>query len=332
MTTRFFPVAKAALHCVHRGDSIPPCLLRQRPAAGVPSTVGVGLLLVVGLAIAGCKLVDAPQPSMRSQLACRQLTQQGLNAMDEGQWDEAADYLERAVQTCPVDVEAREHYAEALWKQGDYEQALAQLNAALQLSPGSPELLLQAAQCHFRRGQDEWAIRLVEAALDANPHLADAWALRGQLMKSAHRPAEALAAFQRALSYDPQRKQWLLEVAELYRQMNRPQQALANLQTLSDLYPPGQEPAQVLDLLGLAYAALGRYDEAIETYALALRRGGEQADVLFHQAEALWLAGRVGEAETSLRRALALHPQHEPSRQLLARIQSHVPANAPLMR
>ena len=49
------------------------------------------------------------------------------------------------------------------------------------------------------------------------------------------------------------------------------------LQTLAETYSPGEEPGHVLDQLGAAYAAVGRYDDAVEVKRGAIDDGGAAA-------------------------------------------------------
>jgi tetratricopeptide (TPR) repeat protein len=90
---------------------------------------------------------------------------------------------------------------------------------------------------------------------------------------------------------------------------------------LDDTYSPGEAPGQVLYLMGLAYVALGRYDDGAESLAAAVTRGKPTPEMLYRLGEAELLAGRPAEAADAARRALALQPRHEPSRSLLQRIE-----------
>jgi len=287
---------------------------------------------VLGFLCSGCQMMGPRTASMGEQVACRQLTQQGLTALEAENWPAAAEYLEQAVDTCPVDPDARRHYAQALWHDGDHQAALAQLEEALRLAPEDPLALVGAARCRLELQQFELARRLAAEALDLDPQLAEAWAVRGYVLKQQGRASEALGDFQRALQYEPSRRDWRFEVAELYRQMNRPQQALANLESLLDLYPPGEAPPKVLDLIGLAYAALGRYDEALQSYAIAIKRGGPLSAVCYHRAEALWHLGRLPEAQEALHQTLAMEPSHAAGQALLARIQQANGQSSPTLR
>jgi tetratricopeptide (TPR) repeat protein len=141
-------------------------------------------------------------------------------------------------------------------------------------------------------------------------------------MLDAGRYGRALADYQRAAGLAPNDPTIQLEIAEIYRRLNQPGRALAALDSALEKYPPEEEPQRVLYLRGLAYAALGRYEDAIESYSTACIRAAPTADILYRLAEAESLAGRAVRAAEVAREALALDPNHHPSRDLLGRLRS----------
>lgn len=278
-------------------------------------------LAVMIATLTGCQLTQRFGPVPKSLVASRQLSSRGISAIEREDWTEAETLLAQAVKTCPVDPQARRHYAEALWHRGEKQEALAQMDEALRLSSDDPKLLLSAAQMQADQGALESALASVEKSLDLDPHAPEAWALRGKLMQQAGLSRRALADYQKALGYDPQNREVLLATAELYRQLNEPQRALANLQTLVDLDPQGSESQQVLYLMGLSYAAMARYDEAGESMRLALRRGQPTSDILYSLAEVEMRAGRPEAAQAATQQLLALDPQNTAGRELSQRVE-----------
>jgi tetratricopeptide (TPR) repeat protein len=139
-----------------------------------------------------------------------------------------------------------------------------------------------------------------------------------------------LADYHRALSCDRGNREALLQMGELYRQLDQPRRALVTLQSLVDTYPLGEEPQQVSYLMGLAYAALDRHDDAAQSYRRAAR-ADPTVEILFRLAEAEWQAGRVTLACEAATQALALDPQHQPSHALLDRL-AGLPADGRLQR
>ena len=251
----------------------------------------------------------------------RQLTQHGVAALEHGHSSEAVRKLAEAVEICPIDPDARRHYAEALWHAGSQSEATAQMAEAARLTPEDVLVHVRLAEMRLAMGQLVAAADAADAALDRNPKLAAAWTIRGRVMQRMKRPRRALADFHRALSFAPEDRDVLLAVAELYRSMNQPHRALAALNSLAETYPPDEEPQHLLHLQGMAYFAAGRFDDAVESYRLAMaRRRAPSAELLCHLAQAEALAGHTREAAATAREALALDPEHRPSRDLLDRL------------
>jgi tetratricopeptide (TPR) repeat protein len=279
------------------------------------------LLSLVLPLLTGCKLPGSDGPVSQQLLTSRHYSQQGLAAMDRAEWERAEGVLARAVKACPTDVEARRHYAEALWQREHREDAIVQLTEAARLVPDDPAIYVRLAEMRLDMGQVAAARQAAERGLDLDPKVAQAWAVHGRVMCAAGDHHQALADYHRALGYAPNERAILLDVAEAYRQLNEPQRALLTLQKLNDTYPPGEESPQVLHLLGLAYSATGRYDDAVETYTAAMLRDRPTPELLARLGEVQLARGRADEAATAAREALALDPNHEPSQQILARIE-----------
>lgn len=272
--------------------------------------------------LAGCKTLSRQGPLPASVASCRQLSRQGLTAKEHGQWDKAEELLGRAVDACPVDVDARRHYGETLWHRGAAQAAITQLEEARKLSPDDPALAVRCGELYLAAGKSDQAKVAVDLALGLDSKAAAGWALRGRILQTEGHTREALADYQRALGYSPGDRQVLLDVAEAYRLLNQPERALAALQSLSDTYPPGEEPQQVLHLQGLALTALGRYSAAVEAYSLATQRPQPTAEILYRLAEAELLCGRRASAQAAVAQALALDPRHVASRSLYDRMQT----------
>lgn len=274
---------------------------------------------VLALATSGCRLPGRDGPVSRSLATCRELSRQGIAALERGDTGQAEALLEEAVDTCAVDPQARRHYAEALWHRGCQTKAIEQLEELIKLAPDDVEARVRLAEMHLAVGQLEQASATVEAALDLAPQAAGAWAVRGRVSAAAAESRQALANFHRALGLEPGNRKVLLEVAELHRRMNQPQRALTALQALADTYPPGEEPQQVLHLTGLAYLGLGRAEDAIAALSTAATRNAPSADLLCHLGEAELKAGRPTAAAAAARQALTVQPRHSSAQALLTR-------------
>ena len=307
---------------VDRNDSA----LTLEPGVSVARWPCAMLMLTTAvLGASGCRLVERDGSVSESLASCRQLTRQGITAIDRGAWEEADRLLAEAIQTCPIDPEVRRHYAEVLWFREDRDGALAQLDEALVLSGDDVSLLVRASEMRLDHGQVDRALLGVEQALDLDPKYPPALVLRGRIMQHTGQPRQALSDFHRALGYEPNQPEVLLLSAELYRGLGQPNRALVNLEALADTYPPGEEPGRVLYLTGLAYAELDRFDEASDSFAAALARWGPNPELLYQLARSQWLAGRAIEARSAAQQALTIAPRHAPTLALLNQMDQRGP-------
>lgn len=273
------------------------------------------------LPAAGCALVSRTSSDTRAIVASRGLSQRGLTAIEQQDWDTAEVLLAEAVEVCSKCPEARRYYAETLWHKGDTAGALKQLEAALESAPQDATLWVRQAELKLAMGKLADARADADRAIDVDPSYSGGWLVRARTQQQSGKLTEALGDFHRALACDTSRSEVLVEIAEVYRQMGDPQRALMNLQSVAETYPHGSEPPRILFLSGLAYTALGRYDDALIAYRAAAERGGANAELSYRTAETLWRAQQPEAARAALAEALSIDPQHVASRQLLDQIE-----------
>lgn len=278
-----------------------------------------GLAIAVCLACAGCKTFSGMGPIPKAVATCQQLSLSGRSAMERGEWEQAEKDLQQAVQTCSNNVEARQHYAEALWHRGAEREAIAQLEAAQRLDRDDNSLTIRLGEMYLTVGSVYQARSAAEQALDFDPRSASAWALHGRSLQATNDLRGALSDYQRSIGYAPESTDVLTDMAEIYRRLGQPERALVTLQSLLDTYSPGEEPQRALYLQGLALVALGRYEHAIDSLREAAARDRPTAEILCRLGEAQLLAGRQADACGSLQQALAIDPAHTASRELMQR-------------
>lgn len=261
-------------------------------AGGGSVLVGAVLAVVVVTTGSGCRLVHRHGAVPQQQLAeARRLSNEGLSAADQQDLAGAEVLLGQAVKRCPTDIDARRHYAAVLWQRGERMKAVEQINEALRLAPDDVALCLAGGRMTMELGLLDDADRLAGAALRAAPQSADTWHLQGQVALARGRDEAALADFHHGLAIAPDDRGLLLDTAEVYRRLGRPRRALSTLAALGESYGPQQTPGLVLALEGMALEALGRPEDARDTYRAALSRGGAPADT----AERLANLDRAGD-------------------------------------
>ena len=286
--------------------------------------LGMALLAASLLAATpGCRSLMGRGPVSESVANCRSLAAQGMTALDTGDEERADELFQRAITACPTDATARQQYAELLWKQGDQTAARSQIEQAIQIDSANSELQARAGEMYLALGNLDAARARSEAALQIDSQSPRAWALRGRVMSVAGESDLALADLHRALSLAPDSPDLLFDIAELHRRRGQPQRALVVLQQITRLHTPGEEPQRVLHLMGQAYLALDRREDAREILYSASIRGPANAELLHDLALAEWQCGRNERAMDHAQRALALDPQHEPSQRLATELQAN---------
>ena len=279
----------------------------------------------------GCASLGKRGPVPEAVATCRELSQQGVTAGQRGRWEQAEQLFGQAVESCPTDVDARREYAEVLWRRGSFIEGARQMEQAQQLDPENLGLQIRLGEMYLVMRDLNRAGRMAEQALRADNHDGGAWALRGRVMLARGKAERALADLQQALRYRPDDARLLLELAELYRRREQPQHALMALNHLAEIYPAGEEPQEVLYLTGLAYAALDRHHEAVESLYAASVRGQPTAELMYRLAEAEQRIDRPAAARANVELALSLDPQHAESLVLFERL-ARRPQARPVIR
>jgi len=259
-------------------------------------------------------------PNSEDVAAARELSRQGVAAMDTGQWQQAEDLLKKSLADAPHDAATRRSLAEVLWHRDDKQAAMAQMELAMQQDSDNATLRVRAGEMSLMTGARESALSQAERAIRSDPQSADAWALRGRCFKQMNQPDRALADLQHALDFAPNDSEVLLEVATIYRERGEAARSLTTIHRLLDTYSPGIEPQSVLRLEGLTLMDLGRSQQACDVLAAAARRGPPDADGLYYLAQAYSAAGHPEQATEAAQQALALNAAHVPSRQLLTKL------------
>ena len=266
----------------------------------------------------GCATFGRRGPTAEKAAAGRELSRQGVAAMQTGQWSQAEILLRQALEASPEDAEVRRQLAEALWHRGAANEAMSHMAAAMRFEPGDAKLAARAGEMALAAAAPEAALSHAEQAICLDPQLASAWALRGRVFRRLNQPDRALADLQRALVFAPASTDVLLELAIMYRERGQPARCLTTLHHLHDTYPPGEEPQTALLLEGLTLMDLKRPQQAAEVLLAATHRGPPNADLFYYLAQAQSAAGKYAEATSAAQQALAVNASHEPSRQLLA--------------
>lgn len=270
--------------------------------------------------VAGCRSLGKQSPSQEALATGRQLSQQGIAALETGRIQEGEKLLRQATEAVPSDPESHRYLAEALWQQGSSPAAIRHVEMAHALAPTDPAIAVRAGEMLLAVGNKPRAMERAEKAISIDPKLPEAWALRGRISWQMRELDNALADLQRALQFSPSSPDLLIDVANLYYQRGEPQRCLTTVHRLMDTHPLGEEPIEAIVLEGKAYLTMGLPIPASERFALAKSRAAPDPDLCCLLAQAEFAAGRSEAALVAVREAVSLDAAHVQSRELLARL------------
>lgn len=285
--------------------------------------------LAIAVGAPGCRTLRQHKVTPDSVAQCRQLSREGVAAMERGESDQARQLLDRAVAASPGDLDARRELGEVLWQEGARQEAMVHIEAAVRLDPKHAPTVVRSGEMLLELGAVDRALARAEEAVELDPSLGDAWALRGRVFQRRGEFDRALADLQQALRFSPHDAGVLIQTAELQYQLQRPQRCLATLHQLLEAYPLGERPRRALWLEGLAYAQVDRREDAVASLLAASQRGDPDPQLLSQLAQAQSVAGRPLEAAETARRALAVDASHGPSRAILTEAEAQIAAKTP---
>lgn len=244
----------------------------------------------------------------------------GCYLMENGDLDAAIPELRRALELAPNDADALSNLSAALLRKGALAEAVTFARRALAIAPGLSKVHNALAAALIGQRRLDEALAEADEALALDPYLASAHNNRAFVLANFGRAAEAEAAYERAIDLRPDLVQAHLGLAQFLVAQRRPAEALHELDECLRLkpdWPPAAvdaiwilanerevaDPARaitlgerivekragrnaaLLDGLASAYAAAGRFQDALSMARRAFDRAQETGD--------LELAGRI---------------------------------------
>jgi tetratricopeptide (TPR) repeat protein len=191
-----------------------------------------------------------------------------------GRTDEAIEHYQQALQASPGFVEAHNNLANVLTAVGRHSEAIEHCRQALRLKPDFAEAYNNLARVLTGLGRSGEAIECLQQALRLKPEVAIARYNLARLLASVGRTSESVEQYRRLLQQMPDSVDvlsglaWLLATSEpaeggdAVRAVELAERARAL---------GGQENARCLDILAAAYAAAGRFGDAVTTAQRALQ-------------------------------------------------------------
>ncbi len=205
----------------------------------------------------------------------------GLNYIDTGRLDEAQALLLRAIEVDPRYAKAENNLGTALLQTGQAEAAIDHFKRALEIKPDFAVAHANLGNAFFRTDRVASAIFHYRKALEIAPDYVKPRANLASALLHTGRTREAVVEFEKTLALQPDHRlaannlSWILATSADASLRDAPR-AVTLAQAASQR--AGDKNAAFLRTLAAAYAAAGRFDDAIATAEKALALPADSAD------------------------------------------------------
>lgn len=208
----------------------------------------------------------------------------------------------------PGEAATHANLGECLRECGRLDEALAQLNLGLALDPAQPDALNSIGLIHHAQRRLDDAESAIREALRLRPAFPMAMINLGMVLQEKRRLKEAATLFREALKLEPDNPmgnsnlgQILVEIGHVDDLEDAERFCLKAVQ----LTPNRPHP---INNLGNVYRAMGRFEEALESYRKAMTIAPEMAMPLNNMGQALQGRARYEEATSFYLDAIAREP------------------------
>ena len=208
----------------------------------------------------------------------------GITFRAQGKHDQAINCYRQALRLKPYHVEAHSNLGSVLSAQGKFDEAIKHFRQALQVKPNFAEVHYNLGLALKSQDKLDEAIKHFRQALQVKPDLAEAHNNLGLALTMTGKLDVAIEHFREAVRLKPDYLVPLNRMARILAmhpdpKLRDPGQAIELAKRAAEL--TGHKDAAILETLAAAYAAAGKFDQAVKTAEAALSLAtAAQADEL----------------------------------------------------
>lgn len=231
----------------------------------------------------------------------------GIILQEAGQLEESLGCLERVVALQPENAEARNNLGNTCKLLGRFDLTEIHYAKALALNPDYAEAHSNLANLLNELGRFDEAEAAARHAIDLNPQMADAYINLAGVEMSRRGYAQSLRWLDALLAFAPLHSAGLAARALALKHLEQLDEALDSARRAVGAAP---ESAEAHNTLGQVLQAASRFDEALAAFDRAAALPGTAAEsALVNRAVLLMEAGRRGDAQAAIARALKAFPR-----------------------
>ncbi|MBJ7414621.1 MAG: FkbM family methyltransferase, partial [Niveispirillum sp.] len=230
----------------------------------------------------------------------------GIALQQQGRHAEALDYIARWLKIAPKDYEGLVNQGSSLLNLGRAEEAAASYRQALALRPSAPETHLLKAMAEQQIGDLVAAEKSVRSTLSLLPNSPESLFMLGNILCAAGRRDAGMQAYRDALRHRPTMVEPMINLASQLQGLNQREEAAALYREALRLRPGA--PEALLNLSTMEYEDGADPEQTIQKFQQVLSQLPDHPDTLNNIANLLMNMNRLEEAQTYMRRRLAVPP------------------------
>jgi tetratricopeptide (TPR) repeat protein len=196
-----------------------------------PKKFKIIIILIVSVVIIGFVVYQSYIESILDKV--RNLNKKGLESNEQGKYQEAIDYYDKALELDPNYVSALNNKGVALKKQGKYQEAIDYYDKALELDPNYVSALDNKGQVFEEQGKYQEAIAWFDKALKVNPNYEEsltnkvnALNNKGNALLELGNYNEGIKYYDKVLEIDPNNEYALANTGWALNQQGKYQEAI----------------------------------------------------------------------------------------------------------
>lgn len=249
-----------------------------------------------------------------NRAASGQLDQVNKYLSDE-KYDKGLSLLEKIYPKRRDDLHLNLLFGEVHLKIGQNREANKYFNRALNIDSGNFQALYGSGKASYLYGNVKDAIRYLKLAATNEAYQADVYNDLGTIYEEANDVDTALEYYMQAIRINPKFSYPLVNLSRLLIKQEKPAEAL---NIINDFIKDNEPEEQLLINQGIIYEILNDYEKAARTFSLILDRNPTYIDAYFNRAFCYFKLSRIEEARQDLTSYLAIKPDDERVRGLLA--------------
>ncbi len=232
----------------------------------------------------------------------------GSAYLDQGQYEEALKYFDRALKIDPNDPYVLGYKGDALLDFGKFDEAVVIYKRALEIDPGDVITLANLGYTLSLLERYDEALVYYDKALSIEDDDFITLNNKGKTLFSLGKHDEALVYFDKALDIVPKDIYPLSNKGSTLSQMERYEEALNYFDKVLKIDPNNKT---TLYEKGYALSQLDRYEESLDYYDRALKFEPSNVDALVGKAIALCELEKYSKAKNLFDKVLAIEPENK---------------------